>query len=354
MGPVRTPPWAGRTPPQSLSPVLKLPTIHLQVIVPRPKAKTTPALAPQPWLELHPPDLHLPTFAKQLIAGGIAGGAAKTLVAPLERVKILLQTGGASYQTASIMQSLRRIQADDGVRGFFRGNGASVARIIPYAAFHFMAYEQYLRILLRAGSPSTPIVDMAAGSLAGSTAVLLTYPLDLVRTRLAVQLPDNMVLYKNIRHAFRYIVQQEGPTLYGIFPYAGLKFYTYEALKARWRRHHYPNVDASAELQSPPVHLKLAFGAAAGLVGQTVTFPLDAQGAFLAAADIHKRPYDGPVYRGTWHGLRTIVVTSGWRSLFAGLSINYLKVTPSVAIGFTVYDYMKAQMGLPLRPLATG
>lgn len=33
----------------------------------------------------------MPLFAKELIAGGVAGGVAKSAVAPLERIKILFQ-----------------------------------------------------------------------------------------------------------------------------------------------------------------------------------------------------------------------------------------------------------------------
>lgn len=71
----------------------------------------------------------------------------------------------------------------------FRGNGASVLRIVPYAGLQFMGYEQYRRWMIECYPPaaSGPSVDLLAGSLAGGTAVLLTYPLDLARTRLAYQ-----------------------------------------------------------------------------------------------------------------------------------------------------------------------
>ena len=72
---------------------------------------------------------------------------------------------------------------------FLRGNGASVARIVPYAALHYMAYEEYRRWIIL-GFPNVkqgPVLDLVAGSIAGGTAVICTYPLDLVRTKLAYQ-----------------------------------------------------------------------------------------------------------------------------------------------------------------------
>jgi solute carrier family 25 protein 16 len=64
-----------------------------------------------------------------------------------------------------------------------------VLRIVPYAALHYMTYEQYrCWILNNAPSVGTgPVVDLLAGSAAGGTAVLCTYPLDLARTKLAYQ-----------------------------------------------------------------------------------------------------------------------------------------------------------------------
>ncbi len=52
-------------------------------------------------------------------------------------------------------------------------------------------------------------------------------------------------------------------------------------------------------------------------------------------------------FKNTMHGLLSIYRERGWRALFAGLSINYMKVVPSTAIGFTLYDAMKSYLGLP-------
>ncbi|KAL4589549.1 hypothetical protein LXL04_002457 [Taraxacum kok-saghyz] len=196
----------------------------------------------------------MPLFAKELIAGGVAGGVAKTIVAPLERVKILFQTR-SEFHNIGLVASFRRITTTEGLLGFYRGNGASVARIVPYAALHYMAYEQYRRHIdfNFPGMGSGPVVDLLAGSLSGGTAVLFTYPLDLVRTKLAYQVVDsspklnNKVsivsdhAYRGIKDCFSRTYREAGmrglyrgvaPSLYGIFPYSGLKFYFFEKMKS--------------------------------------------------------------------------------------------------------------------------
>ncbi|XP_042051038.1 mitochondrial carrier protein CoAc2-like [Salvia splendens] len=300
----------------------------------------------------------MPVFVKELIAGGVAGGFAKTVVAPLERVKILFQTRRSEFHSLGLLGSFSKIAKTEGVLGFYRGNGASVARIVPYAALHYMAYEEYRRWIIL-GYPDVgrgPVLDLVAGSFAGGTAVLFTYPLDLVRTKLAYQVVESSktavqrharkdIIYNGIRDCFSRIYKEAGmrglyrgvaPSLYGIFPYAGLKFYFYEEMKR-----HVPDD------RKKDIAVKLVCGSVAGLLGQTFTYPLDVVRRQMQVQRLIIS--DSSPTKGTVESLVAIVRMQGWKQLFSGLSINYLKVMPSVAIGFTVYDVMKASLRVPSR-----
>ncbi len=71
----------------------------------------------------------------------------------------------------------------------YKGNGAQMLRIFPYAAFQFTSYETYKHInkIIFKDRANNFLNSMACGSLAGVTAVTLTYPLDVIRSRLAFQ-----------------------------------------------------------------------------------------------------------------------------------------------------------------------
>lgn len=79
-----------------------------------------------------------------------------------------LQTG--KLRSASLGPTLTHIYETEGVRGLFRGNGAAVVRIVPYAAVHYWAYEHYRRVLVGAGvlgaqvRGGTSVVGLGAGS----------------------------------------------------------------------------------------------------------------------------------------------------------------------------------------------
>lgn len=83
--------------------------------------------------------------AKSLVAGGIAGAVSRTVVSPLERMKILFQIHNAERPT--VTGTMVRIWKEEGWRGFYKGNGTNIVRIIPYSAVQFATYETIKKVL---------------------------------------------------------------------------------------------------------------------------------------------------------------------------------------------------------------
>ena len=91
-----------------------------------------------------------------LTAGGIAGGIAKTAIAPLDRSKIFFQTNETrNYRFRYALRWLRHGYRTEGFLSLWRGNTATLARIVPYSALNFMSFEQYKK-LLKVDQPDTP------------------------------------------------------------------------------------------------------------------------------------------------------------------------------------------------------
>ncbi|KAI5064090.1 hypothetical protein GOP47_0020760 [Adiantum capillus-veneris] len=291
--------------------------------------------------------------ASQLLAGGVAGAVSKTCTAPLARLTILFQVEGMQSKAAtlnrpSIIREAYRIAVEEGFKAFWKGNGVTIVHRLPYSSISFYAYEKYKMALLcmysteeQAGSLGVGMsTRLIAGGAAGITAASLTYPLDLVRTRLAAQ--RNEKYYKGIAHALHTITRDEGPrglykglgaTLLGVGPNIAINFCVYETLKSLW-------TEQRSEL--PGVWSSLAFGSVAGIASSTATFPLD-----LVRRRMQLEGAGGnfPVYKtgvlGTFVHIRK---TEGWKGLYRGILPEYLKVVPSVGIVFMTYEFMKSRL----------
>merc|ERR1740130_1672340 len=136
-------------------------------------------------------------FMIDFLAGGISGAVAKTCTAPIERVKLLIQTQDANPRIISgevarysgIVNCFTRVTAEQGFSAFWRGNTVNVIRYFPTQAFNF-AFKDTFKAMFPKYNPKTEFwsffgANLASGGLAGAGSLTIVYPLDYARTRLA-------------------------------------------------------------------------------------------------------------------------------------------------------------------------
>ena len=124
------------------------------------------------------------------------------------------------------------------------------------------------------------------------------------------------------------------PTLCGVAPYAGLKFASYEALKRSAVRF------LGGNEQELSVQTRMVCGAVAGLCAMTVSYPFDVLRRREQTRDAKTRPYSN-----VFQGLAQLAREGGIkRGLYRGLSLNYMKTLPNVAIYLSLYDFFKLHL----------
>ncbi|KAJ5838418.1 Mitochondrial carrier protein [Penicillium rubens] len=280
------------------------------------------------------------------MAGGVAGAVSRTIVSPLERLKILLQVQsvGRTEYRLSIWKALVKMGREEGWRGFMRGNGTNCIRIIPYSAVQFGSYNFYKQFVESPDGEMTPMRRLICGGVAGITSVTITYPLDIVRTRLSIQsasfadlgardpsqkLPGMFttmaMIYKN-EGGTKALYRGIAPTVAGVAPYVGLNFMTYESV----RKYLTPEGD-----KNPSPYRKLLAGAISGAVAQTCTYPFD---VLRRRFQINTMSGMGYQYTSIWDAVRVIVAEEGLRGLFKGIGPNLLKVAPSMASSWLSFE----------------
>ncbi|KAF8160877.1 mitochondrial carrier domain-containing protein [Crassisporium funariophilum] len=301
------------------------------------------------------------------LAGGTAGCVAKTVVAPLDRVKILFQASNPDFQKyagswSGAYRAGNEIFRERGFRGLFQGHSATLLRVFPYAAIKFMAYDQVHYLLMPTVEQETNVRRFMAGAISGTMSVFCTYPLEVIRVRMAFQTrqvdksvetvrPSFMGAYRQIYHEGSVIPSTSSSqeaitkhtlnrfpllkfyrgftvTMIGMVPYAGFSFLSWGFLRS-----HFLHPSKVGHSQPTPV-ADLAIGAVSGAIAQTASYPFEV---------IRRRMQVGGITRpDRWLRWGEIVTTiwrsSGWRGFYVGLSIGYLKIVPMTAVSFAVWQ----------------
>lgn len=345
------------------------------------------------------------------LAGGIAGSAAKTLIAPFDRIKILFQTSNPEFiqyrgSFVGFFRAAKKIYLTDGIPGLFQGHSVTLLRIFPYAAIKFVAYEQIRTILIPNDQFETASRRFLAGSLSGLASVFFTYPLDLIRVRLAFETrdprinnipnPDHEYFVNRNRGRLAATIKSiynENPprkigdptwlkvsqnvfpgvmvslsnfyrgfaaTIIGMIPYAGVSFYTHDLIH---------DIMRSAVISKYTVQpISKALDDKKKLVekdknksSRDVRAPLKAYAQLIAGgiagmcSQTSAYPFEvirrrmqvgGVMNQGQFLSfkdtIKLIYKEGGLRGFFVGLSIGYMKVIPMVSCSFFVYERAKS------------
>eukprot|EP00916_Digyalum_oweni_P011690 GHVL01019446.1.p1 GENE.GHVL01019446.1~~GHVL01019446.1.p1 ORF type:complete len:241 (-),score=36.42 GHVL01019446.1:194-916(-) len=224
---------------------------------------------------------------------------------------------------ANIGRDLLSISNTDGFRALWKGNASAFMRTFIHAGIVFMTYDIYQDIIQRHLNISSNLKKCISGGLAGVSSAVILYPLDLWNTKMAVSGKDikiySQIITKNIYIGFL-------PTLIGIFPYAAISFVTFERLKSEFQLRR-------CEARLPP-WLTMVCGSIAGLVSQTVTYPMD-----TVRKSIQSSP-PGP-HSGIRATFSSIYQQRGLIGFFHGVTINWIKGPLSVGISFMLHEYFQ-------------
>ncbi|KAL7166138.1 hypothetical protein ACSBR2_036923 [Camellia fascicularis] len=271
---------------------------------------------------------------RRLISGAVAGAVSRTAVAPLETIRTHLMVGSSGHSSTEVFHNIMKT---DGWKGLFRGNFVNVIRVAPSKAIELFAYDTVNKTLSpKPGEqPKLPIpASLVAGACAGVSSTLVTYPLELLKTRLTIQRDA----YDGLFDAFIKILQEGGPgelyrgltpSLIGVIPYAATNYFAYDTLRKAYRKIFKQEKIGNIET--------LLIGSAAGAISSSATFPLEVARKHMQVGAVSGRQ----VYKNVLHALSSILEQEGIQGLYKGLGPSCIKLVPAAGISFMCYEACK-------------
>ncbi|KAM4878727.1 solute carrier family 25 member 43 isoform 2-T2 [Sylvia borin] len=269
------------------------------------------------------------TALQRLGCAGLAGALSLSLTAPLELLTVLAQVGTWHCRRGLRSAGLSLCRTE-GVRALWKGNLTACLRLCPYSALQLASSRRLVTLFMDELGHISHWRAIMAGSLAGMVATIVTYPTDVIKTRLIVQ---NRLepSYEGIFHAFYKIHHQEGlralyrgvsPAILGAVPFSAGSFFVYISLDKIWQE----PIVRFTPLQN------FINGCVAAGVAQTLSFPFEtvkrkmqAQSPWLphyGGVDVH--------FTGMADCFRQTVKNKGVLGLWSGLTPSLLKLTPGV------------------------
>jgi len=289
----------------------------------------------------------LGTFFKNLAVGGTAAAIAKTINAPLERVKLINQTNPGRY--SGLVDCLVSLPKEEGAMAYWRGNGANVLRYFPTQALNFAFKDEFRYWFMPLGAQNYSktqsfIRGLAAGGGAGASSLAFVYPLDLARTRMTTDLGKGKnQTYSGLGDCLKKTMAEGGPkALYkgfgisvaGIIPYRAVYFGGFDFLKQQFL-----GKDSS-------FWQKWGVSQTNTICAQYITYPIDTIRRYLmVSGKVDKTGKKAREFKSTWDCAKTVTKEQGVVGLYRGSLANTYRAT-GAALCMVFYETIQEKLNL--------
>jgi len=263
------------------------------------------------------------------LAGMTAGVGGRTVTAPVERIKTLAQIGKAQE---GAWPMLTHIMRTEGVYGLFRGNLANCLKVAPQKGMKFLGYENLKYLLCSNPLRPTAAEDFSCSIAMGCIALIVTYPLDTLKTRMSVSEKG-----QTLRGAFSQLYKEGGiprlfsgisPALLSAAPFNGISITVFMQGKLLYKEY-----NSVSPLQPPPLSVMLGLSALSTFLAQLVSYPL-----YTIKCNMQNAAFSSP-----WSCGKYLVQERGVRrGLYPGVGLSALKALPNVAASFVIYEWAKS------------
>lgn len=294
-----------------------------------------------------------------VVAGGIGGAAAKSLLSPFQRIVVMQQLG--EHRHLSAFSLAAHIKKTEGWKGFWKGNLASMIIRVPYSGIQFLLYGQLKFVFNdfckrniqshereKKKSKNAQVFELflmkcGAGGVSATIASALVYPGEVVRLRLMSGekrftgiLNTIRIIYgetNSLRNFHRGICASMAQRVPDIL----VSFATYETLKYTLMEQDF--LDAHPSFKN--AFATIVGGAAAAVASIIVAFPLDVAKRRIGMSGQGKSRV---VYTGVRDCLRKIYEREGIRGWYAGAHVEAARCVPQVVVMWFLVEAMQKHL----------
>lgn len=293
-------------------------------------------------------------FLTDFAIGGVSTAVTQSILSPMERIQFIFMTKSVnpsikkSQRSMTIRTCVEKIFRKEGLKAFWRGNTSIVTRSLPSTALNFSLKNFYQGLFdnllnkkrLMFGEKTKEIGfwmgfgrNLVAGGLAGVTSLTLTYPLDMLRVRMAVDMGSSESRkYKSVTHCFKKITKSEGLrgfykglgiSVLGGFLYRALVFGLYDTFKGKYEG---------------SIFKKYLMAQGFSSVAGFMTYPLYTIRTRLMVQESSSGKMNA-LYKGSLDCFKKVMRKEGVKGLFGGYAMNFLGgVSGSIVV--VVFDEM--------------